>query len=224
MQVWAPPIWMRPQLPQEAGGDDEFEALRGTLTTNEWDINNQLTTHCQPICCSLMGPWLRSSWHCTLNPKYTNISNLWSSANMLFVYDNAVQWWLWRWWWQWGAGGIVHKQAKWSQALSTSRVTKQWPLQLSASFRNCFIAFACLATRGQFFAPFFLLQWKTTIARMTKKGQLWVALGESAYSSWVCSLSILGLLPLAYIRHASCQCPMAALQKGANIVDWGLCK
>ena len=105
-------------------------------------------------------------------------------------------------------GGIVHKQAKWSQALSTSRVTKQWPLQLSASFRNCFIAFACLTTRGQIFAPFSLLQWKTTIARMTKKGQLCVALGESAYSSWVCSPSILGLLPLAYIRHASCELPV----------------
>ena len=125
-----------------------------------------------------------------------------------------------------GGGGIVHKQAKWSQALSTSRVTKQWPLQLSASFRNCFIAFACLATKGQIFAPFFLLQWKTTIARMKKKGQLWVALGESAYSSWVCSLSILDLLPLAYIRHASCQCPnpIAALQKGANVVDLGVCR
>ena len=105
LHVWAPPIWMRPQLPQEAGGDDEFEALRGTLTTNEWDINNQLTTHCQPISCPVMGPWLRSSWNCALNPKYINISNLWSSARMLFVYENTDQWWLWRWWWQWGARG-----------------------------------------------------------------------------------------------------------------------
>ena len=145
---------------------------------------------------------------------------------MLFVYENAVQLWLWRWWWQLGARGIVHKQAKWSHALSTSRVTKQWPLQLSASFRNCFIAFTCLAKRGQIFAPFFLLQWKTTIARMTKKGQLWVALGESAYSSWVCSLSILGLLPLAYIRHASCQLlvPHGSIAKRSKYCWWGLCK
>ena len=111
-------------------------------------------------------------------------------------------------------GGIVHKQAKWSQAPSTSRVTKQWPLQLSASFRNCFIAFACLATRGQIFAPFFLLQCngEQQLPGWRRRGNcgwllenLHIHLGSALSLYWACShLPIYGM-PVASAPWQHCK-------------------